>query len=248
MLFPPQTLLALVIISLALGANALPIPNTPLHANVANTNLVPRLEVPNEACKRTLVARDDGLIRRGCGGGGGDDGGWGDFGEDFSGGVGFGGEADFTIPDSPTPIENINIPTIEVHNHIDPPTINIPTIEIHSHLPNDPIPASITNAIDPQPIAENENKGLSWKCATHSVLGGWEAGLACSLLEEKYPPSAPAPPAPPPPKSPPPAPSPPPSPTPKPTPAPAPKKSNNGGWRGIGPPRAVPRGIRFVLG
>ncbi|KAL8883171.1 MAG: hypothetical protein Q9192_007392, partial [Flavoplaca navasiana] len=146
---------------------------TRLHANAASKNLYPRLEVPNEAGKRTLLSRDDELIQRGCGGGGGDDGGWGDFGGDFSGG-------DFTIPDSSTPIENIDIPTVEVHGHID------------NQLPNDPLSVSVTNEIDPQLVTKNENKGLSWKCAVHSVLGGWEAGLACSLLEEKYLPTAPA--------------------------------------------------------
>ncbi|KAL9608094.1 MAG: hypothetical protein Q9204_009263 [Flavoplaca sp. TL-2023a] len=163
MLFPPQTLLALVITCLALGIDALPI--------LTSKSLLPRLEVPNEACKRAVLSRDDGLIRRGCGGGGGDDGGWGDSGVDFSGGGGDSGGEDFTIPDSSTPSKNIDIPSIEVHGHIDSPTINIPTVEVHGKLPdnqlsNDPIPVSATNAIDPQLIVKNENKGLSWKCAS----------------------------------------------------------------------------------
>ncbi|KAL8979140.1 MAG: hypothetical protein Q9205_005452, partial [Flavoplaca limonia] len=218
---------------------------TRLHANAASKNLVRRLEIQNEACKRAVISRGDGLNRRGCGGGGGDDGGWRDSGSggDFT-------EGDFTIPDSSTPSENIDIPTVEVHGHIDPPTVNIPTVEVHGQLPNDPIPVSVTNAIDPQLIAKNENKGLSWKCAVHSVLGGWEAGLACSLLEEKYPPSAPSKSSPPPapkPASPPPPPQPQLAPKPPtPAPAPAPKKSDNGGWRGVGPLRAVPRGIGLV--
>ncbi|KAL8862429.1 MAG: hypothetical protein Q9198_010478, partial [Flavoplaca austrocitrina] len=214
------------------------------HSDAANKNLIARLEIQNEACKRTLLSRDDGLIRRGCGGGGEDDGGWGDSGGDFSGG-------DFTIPDPSTPIENVDIPTIEVHGHIDTPTVNIPTVEVHSQLLNDPIPVPVTNAIDPQLIAKNEDKGLSWKCAVHSVLGGWEAGLACSLLEEKYPatPKSPPPAAPPAPKPAPSSPRPQPQPAPKPptsAPAPVPKKSNNGGSRGVGPLRAVPRGIGLV--
>ena len=83
--------------------------------------------------------------------------------------------------------------------------------------------------------------------------GRWEAGLACSLLEGKYgpgsvakpPPPAPPPAAPAPPKSPAPLPPVPKPPTPKqPTQAPTPKKSDGGGgWRGVGPVRAVPRGI-----
>ena len=208
------------------------------HANEANKILVPRLEIQNEAYKRAVPPRNGEVLRRGCGGGGGDDSGWGDVGGDFSGG-------DLDIPDSSTPIENIDIPTIEVHGHIDSPTINIPTVEVHGQLPdnqlsNDPIPVSVTNAIDPQLIAKNENKGFSWKCAVHSVLEGWEAGLACSLLEEKYPPSAP------PKNPPPPAPKPAPHSPPPQAPAPAPKKSN-GGWQAVGPMKAVPRGISLVL-
>ncbi|KAL9033291.1 MAG: hypothetical protein Q9180_006024 [Flavoplaca navasiana] len=153
MLFPPQNLLVLVITYLTLGANALPISNPRLHANAATKNLVPRLEIQNEACKRAVFPRNDELTRRGCGGGGGDFGGWGDFGggADFSGG-------DLDIPDSSTPIENIDIPTVEVHGHVDPPTVNIPTVEVHGQLPNNqppnnPLPNPTPNGIDPQLIA-----------------------------------------------------------------------------------------------
>ncbi|KAL8879340.1 MAG: hypothetical protein Q9198_003027, partial [Flavoplaca austrocitrina] len=163
MLFPPQTLLALVIPGLALGIDASPISSLPFHANEANKILLPRLEVQNEACKRAAPPRNGEVLRRGCGGGGGDDSGWGDFGGDFSGGGGDFSGGDLDILDSSTPIENIDIPTIEVHGHIDSPTINIPTVEVHGQLPNnklsnDPIPVSVTNAIDPQLIAKNENK------------------------------------------------------------------------------------------
>lgn len=184
------------------------------------------------SCKRTVLSRDGKLIQRGCGdgGGGGGDFGGGDFGgsgdfvgsEGDYGGGGSGGE-DFSGAGDNSPNDQpVDIPTIEVvgHHEDTPLPVSAPTIDLPS-------------GIDPQLIAMNENKGLSWECALHAVLGGWEAGLACDLLEDKYGKGKGAdvpPPLPPavPPKSPPPAPAPPPqpgtkAPAPK-APAPAPKK------------------------
>ena len=148
------------------------------------------------------------------------------------------------------PETSISQPSKSTATSIAQPSI-FPAVEdygqlLNNQLPNDPIPVSVSNEIDPQLIAKQENKGFSWKCAVHSVLGGWEAGMACFMLEEKYPPSAP--PKSPPPPAPKPSPPPPPPAAPAPAPAPAPKKSNNGGTRGVGPMQAVPRGIGFVLG
>lgn len=110
----------------------------------------------------------------------------------------------------------------------------------------------IPSGIDPNLVAINEDKGLSWGCALHAVVGGWEAGLACSVLEDKYkngegaPPKEPDPPKAPAPPSPPPPPKPAPLPPKAPAPAPVPKKNDSPGWRGVGTPRAVPRMINFV--
>ena len=233
MLCPTQTLLVLIVTSLTLGIHALPIPSksnflscsisSPLIDKQDTKTLLPRLEIPNEACKRSLPSHNGAVIRRSrvCGGGGGD------------------------FYDSSQGNNNIEPPS-SGHENFD-----IPTIEIHGTLDTTARPTSI--GFDPALVAVNENKGLSWPCAMHAALAGWEAGLACSLLEEKYgpgsvakpppPPAAPA--APVPPKSPAPPPPVPKPPTPKqPAPAPSPKKSDGGGgWRGIGPVRAVPRGF-----
>ncbi|CAL8574744.1 hypothetical protein XPA_000697 [Xanthoria parietina] len=215
MLCPTETLLVLIITSLTLRIDAFPVPNT--------KSLLPRSEIPNEACKRSLPSHNGAIIprNRACGGGGG---GGGDF---YDGSQG--------------------------NNNIEPPSsghenIDIPTIEIHGTLDTTARPTS--SGFDPPLVAVNENKGLSWPCAMHAALAGWEAGLACSLLEEKYGPGSVAKPPPPsaapaPPKSPAPPPPAPKPPTPKqPAPAPSPKKSDGGGgWRGVGPVRAVPRGL-----
>ncbi|KAL8749104.1 MAG: hypothetical protein Q9184_006934 [Pyrenodesmia sp. 2 TL-2023] len=196
--------------------------------------LVGRLEIQDDACKRAVLSRDGEAIRRRCGGGGGGDGDFG-AGGDFGGGDigGSGGEI------SSEPTENIDIPIVEVHGNLNDPSPNPDP---------DPNPGTTTTGADPQLIALNEEKGLSWGCALKSALGGWEAGLACALLEEKYGPAS----SPPPPKSaatpPAPASTPmPPPPAPKPAaPIPAPSKGPSGGGRGTGPIRMVPRGMSLA--
>ncbi|KAL8813519.1 MAG: hypothetical protein Q9223_000935 [Gallowayella weberi] len=127
--------------------------------------------------------------------------------------------------------------------------IEMPTIEVTGYRDDTPSARTIPSGIDPHLVALNEGKGLSWGCALQSVVGGWEAGLACSVLEDKYkkgegeppkkadPPKTPAPPSPPKPAPPPPK---------VPVPAPVPKKNDSPSWRGVGPVRAVPRMIRSV--
>ncbi|KAL8640354.1 MAG: hypothetical protein Q9226_008758, partial [Calogaya cf. arnoldii] len=221
-------------------------PPSQQYANVASKDLTARLEVPQQMCKRGAL----------CGGGGGDFGdGGGDFGGgggDFGGGDFGGGTGDFGSNGGATGQAGGSDP------------IDIPTIEITGHRDDSPsLPPTMGGGggIDPQLMAMNEEKGsggLSVPCAFKSAIAGWEAGLACSLLEEKYgKPSAP-PPAPAPPKSPAPPPKapapahapplpPPPPPVPKaPAPAPAPKKSNNGGPRGTGRPGMIPRWIHHL--
>ena len=113
---------------------------------------------------------------------------------------------------------------------------------------DNPSPDTAPGDADPELVALNEQKGLSWTCAVMAALQGFEAGLACDDLEQEAAaasqPKAPSPPPTPPPSSPPaPRPRPPPPPAP-----PAPKKSNGGGGGGEGGgPRRMPpkkRGLR----
>ncbi|KAL8731001.1 MAG: hypothetical protein Q9166_003652 [cf. Caloplaca sp. 2 TL-2023] len=200
--------------------------------------------IPNDAAGKPLIKRfeiqDNGSGEGGGGDGGG--GGWEDFGDsggDFDGD--FGGAE--TFGDST--------------GGGDTSIIEMPTVEVTGHRDDAPSAGTIPSGIDPHLVALNEEKGLSWGCALQSVVGGWEAGLACSLLEDKYgkgegkspkkadPPKTPAPPSPPASK---PVPVPPkPAPPPKsPAPAPVPKKNDSPSWRGVGPVRAIPRMIRLV--
>lgn len=195
------------------------------HGNGAGKYLIPRSEEPQQMCKRGVL----------CGGGGGggdfDEGGGGAFGggEEFRGG----GQAG-TASSSSSSSDPIDI---------------IPTIEITGHRDD----SSSPGRGDPQLVAMNEGKssgGPSVPCALESSIAGWEAGLACSLLEEKYDGKPSAPPPPPPPSSPaapPKTPSPPPkataaAPAASPPPAPkipVPKKNNSGG--SLSRPGMVPR-------
>ncbi|CAO1598959.1 hypothetical protein XANCAGTX0491_002707 [Xanthoria calcicola] len=96
MLCPTQSLLVLIIISLTPGIDAFPVPNKD------TKTLASRLEIPNEACKRTLPSPNRAIIPRGhaCGGGGG--------GGDFY--------------DSGQSGNNIDIPTVKIHGTLDTTT------------------------------------------------------------------------------------------------------------------------------
>ncbi|KAL8922520.1 MAG: hypothetical protein Q9172_003527 [Xanthocarpia lactea] len=187
---------------------------------------------PNITASKNLTKRleiQDDNTGGGGGGDGSDGGGWGDFGGDFAGDDSFG---DSTGGGDTSPIE-------------------IPTVEIIGHRDDTSNAGPLPSGIDPNLVATNEDRGLSWGCALQSAVGGWQAGLACSLLEDKYkngegaPPKQPDPPKiPAAPSSPP---SPPPLPPKAPAPAPLPKKNDSPGWRGVGPPRAIPRIINFNL-
>ncbi|KAL8994994.1 MAG: hypothetical protein Q9169_005193 [Polycauliona sp. 2 TL-2023] len=189
--------------------------------------------MPDQKVSKRLEIQNDNVGGGGGGdGGGGNDGGeWDDFGGDFGGDFG------------------------DSTSGGDTSAIDIPTVEITGHRDDGPSAGPIPSGIDPQLVALNEDKGFSWECALHSVIGGWEAGLACSLLEDMYPKGEGTPPKQPdPPKTPAPAPPPPtvppkPVPPPKvpvPGPAPVPKTPNNTpGWRGVGPPRMIPRRSNF---
>ena len=176
------------------------------------------------------------ILNDNSGGGGGGDGGDGGGREDFGGDFNGVSRGDERFGDS-TRGEGASS------------AIEIPTIEVTGGADSAPSTGIIPSGIDPRLLALNEEKGLSWGCALQSAVGGWEAGLACSLLEDKYekgdgpPPKKAYPlkrPTPAPPLLPT-APKPVPAPPKTPTSAPVPKKNDGPGWRGVGPPRAIPR-------
>ncbi|KAL9598703.1 MAG: hypothetical protein Q9219_004316 [cf. Caloplaca sp. 3 TL-2023] len=132
----------------------------PLHKEIidlASRRLAPRSEIPQNLCERDLL----------CGGGSGED--FNDSTSDFGGSSG--DFADHTGAGNTSPTEPNAIPAIEVVGHRDDAPVSAPNTASGSEI---------------QPVAVNEDKGLSWQCALHSMVGGWEAGLACSMLEEKY--------------------------------------------------------------